>query len=209
MAGENGLLPTWEADTLIIGTFNPCNDWVINNQANYFYGRSQYFWKAIPQFACYDEIDNLDVVAQFDFLKKNRIALTDLLISINDVDVENEDHRNWIGSYLDNELNNFPDITWNTSNIIEYIIRNKIKAVYFTRLGNNAPFGEQITIIENYCNVNGLINFRLHTPTGLGLGAGAPRRNKLIHRWYEQGGNQFPFLCPDFDINDPEFVWHL
>jgi hypothetical protein len=207
MTGENGLLPNWEADTLIIGTFNPNNDWAPNNPADYFYGRSQYFWKALPQFACNEEIDNLDVVAQFAFLQKNRIVLTDLLISINDVDVNNENHHNWIGNYLDNELNNFQDISWNTDNIIDYISLNKIKAVYFTRLGNNAPFGEQIALIENYCNLNNVINFRLHTPTGQGLGAGTPRRNKLIHRWFEQGGDQFPFLCPNFNIGGPEFNW--
>jgi hypothetical protein len=39
------------------------------------------------------------------------------------------------------------------------------------------------------------------------LEAGAPRRNKLIHRWYYQGGNQFPFLCPNFNVNDPQFGW--
>jgi hypothetical protein len=39
MVGDSGLLPNWGADTLIIGTFNPENDWNPNNDANYFYCR--------------------------------------------------------------------------------------------------------------------------------------------------------------------------
>ena len=46
--GNNGLLPNWEVNTLIIGTFNPSNNWVPNNAANYYYGRPRnYFWKIL------------------------------------------------------------------------------------------------------------------------------------------------------------------
>jgi len=205
--GNNGLLPNWEADTLIIGTFNPQNEWVPDNPANYFYGRSNYFWEILPAFACAEAIENNDIDSQLGFLQMNRIALTDLLISIEDADVNNEIHINWIENYQDNNLANFNNLIWNTENILTYIQDRNIGAVYFTKMGNNAPFGNQITLVEDYCNQNNILNYRLHTPSGQGLGGGAPRRNKLIHRWHDQGANQLPFLCPEFDINNPEFAW--
>jgi len=212
LANENGLLPNWDVDTLIIGTFNPSNEWVANNPANYFYGRSRYFWKVLPRFACGDAINNNDVTNQLDFLQTNRIGLTDLLISINDANIDNVEHLNWVRTYLDNDLFNFEEFTWNTVNIIRFIQQKKVKAVYFTKMGNGAPFGSQMEIIEAFCNMHNipiLQNFRIHTPTGQGLGAGTPRVNRLTHRWFEQGGNQFPFLCPDFNINNPDFAWHI
>lgn len=205
LAGENGLLPNWDADTLIIGTFNPSNEWVPLNQANYFYGRSQYFWKILPEFACLDAIENNNVNNQANFLQLNHIALTDLLISIDDADINNEQHVNWIRNYQDNNLAHFDELNWNTTNILQYIQDKKIKAVYFTKMGSDAPFGVQIQIVENFCDLNNILNFRLHTPSGQGLREGSPRINKLIHRWYHQGGNQFPFLCPNFDLNN--FPW--
>lgn len=206
LQGDNGLLPNWESDTLIVGTFNPENVWAPTNLAEYFYGRSRYFWKVLPEFACASKIDNENIQTQFEFLQSNRVALTDLLISINDADINNPDHINWITSYLDNKLNNFKDFTWNTNNIINYINRNKVKTVYFTRLSYSDPFGQQIAFIENYCNRNKIPSFKLHTPTGQGLGSGKPRKNKLINRWYnDNGANRFQFLSPNFDVNNFEF----
>jgi hypothetical protein len=205
LVGQNGLLPNWEAETLIIGTFNPSNEWVPDNQADYFYGRSNFFWKVLPVFACEEVINNNNVIEQIDFLQRNRIAITDLLISIDDADIDNLQHIDWIGNYLDNNFANFNGLTWNLLNIFQYIQDKNISAVYFTKLGNNPPFGAQISAIENYCDQHAIINHRLHTPTGQGLGNGVPRRNKLIERWFIQGGNEFPFLCPEFDINN--FPW--
>jgi hypothetical protein len=203
MAGENGLLPNWDADTLIIGTFNPENGWARINPAEYFYGRSNYFWKILPKFACLDSIENENINEQFIFLQKNKIALSDLLISINDADINNPQHVEWIRRFRDNDILNFNDLTWNTDQIVNFILEKKIKEIYFTRSGKyNDIFEAQIIEIQNQ---TGKLIHRLHTPTGQGLGRGRPRANKLIHRWYEQGGNQFPFLCPDFDPTN--FPW--
>src|ERR1700748_2304052 len=121
MVGDNGLLPNWDADTLIIGTFNPSNEWVPHNPANYFYGRSNYFWKTLPAFACEEIIGNDNVAEQITFLQRKRIAITDLLISINDADINNVHHLNWIGNYLDNNFANFNELAWNELNILQYI----------------------------------------------------------------------------------------
>lgn len=210
LAGENGLLPNWEADTLIIGTFNPSNDWVEDNEANYFYGReSNYFWDILPRFADGANIDKQDVLAQLDFLRTKRIALTDLLVTVNDAEIENDEHRNFLIDFQDAGFNNFASFTWNTIPILEFIKNKKVKAVYFTKVSEGAPFGRQIRIIKKFCNLHNVRNYKLHTPSGQRLGYGMPRENKLIHRWFEQGGNQFPFLCPNFDINSHDFAWHV
>lgn len=209
LPGNFGLLPNWDADTLIIGTFNPANLWVPNNLAEYYYGRSRYFWKTLTRLGCSLEIENQDVNGQLTFLQEKRIALTDLLISVNDADINNPQNVGWIRSFLDNDLANFNDFSWNTPHIIDYILTNNIQAVCFTRLGNAHPFGQQMQIIESFCELSNISHYRLHTPTGLGLGKGTPRLNKLVHRWYSHnGGNQFPFLCPDFDINSQKLIWH-
>src|SRR6185503_4382996 len=102
MEAENGLLPNWDSKTLIIGTFNPTNEWVPNNAANYYYGRSRYFWSILPTFACLDGIDKRNSHQQIAFLENQQIALTDLLISINDADINVPDHVRRIRSFKDN-----------------------------------------------------------------------------------------------------------
>lgn len=209
LPNEYGLLPNWDAETLIIGTFNPENVWVQNNRANYFYGRSRYFWRVLPRFGCHLPIDNQLVDVQIAFLQQKKIALTDLLISIDDADINNVQHRTWIGNYQDDNINRFNKLNWNTQNILNYIVEWGITTVCFTKTTDNAPFGQQIQIIENFCIENKISNFRLHTPSGQGLGQGRPRLSKLTHTWYNQGCNSFPFICGDFDINNPQFAWYI
>ena len=66
----------------------------------------------------------------------NKIALTDLLISINDANVENQIHINRIKTVKDIDIELFNDFTWNTDNIKEFIVKNNIQQVYFTFLSN-------------------------------------------------------------------------
>jgi hypothetical protein len=208
MNGHDGLLPNWNANTLIIGTFNPNSDWAPHNNANYFYGRSAYFWKALPKYAFNDGIDNDAENSQLQFLQENNVALTDLLISIEDADLNIPDHVNRIRSFRDSDLNIFQQFIWNTQQILRFITTREIQGVYFTKLGGNGIFEPAIIEIEQFCLQNNILAHRLHTPSGQGLGVGRPRRNKLIHKWFnENGGNEFPFLSPNFNINNPEFVW--
>ncbi len=207
MPAGNGLLPNWDADTLIIGTFNPENEWTPDNDANYFYGRPRnLLWELLPRFANNAAIHRQDIDNQYDFLQSNHIALTDLLISIDDANIENLQHLNWIRNYKDTNINNFHEFTWNTEQIVNFIHFKNIQAVYFTKLGGEAPFGEQMTFIETFCDANNILHFRLNSPSGQGLGRGRPKINKLTDRWFNQGGNQFPFLGLDFNQND--FPWN-
>lgn len=208
-----GLIPNWNFKTLIIGTFNPENYWNPNNNASYFYGRSRYFWKLIGKFGLLQDIDKIDIINQFQFLQKRQVGLTDLLIRIEDANLNNPDHVAKIRTYKDRDIESFNNLVWNTEQIINTIEKNRVNAVYFTCLGNPnkiyVPFNSfenQMRIISNFCDENGILNYRLHSPSGQGLGKGAPRENKLINKWYfENGAQNFPFISPDFDINEYPF----
>lgn len=211
MDGANALLPKWKIKTLIIGTFNPENTWHDENTAKYYYGRSaNYFWDILPFFAEKTNISKEDVASQLNFLKTTEIGLTDILISVNDADIKNETHRARIKSVKDKELEQFESFTWNSDNIVNYINANNITSVYFTYLGDwkrKKPkpntFEEQTRKIEEACNLKGIKSFRLHTPSGQGLGKGSPRENVLIDRWYSQNGaNLFPFLSKNFNLSN-------
>jgi hypothetical protein len=212
--GNSGLLPSWNYNTLIIGTFNPENSWKADNSAKYFYGRSRnYFWKILPHFTSArpeikTAIDYQNINHQREFLKANNIGITDILTKINDADITNEIHKSWISSVKDSDIEKFSNFNWNTDNIINELKKKKIQAVYFSKLGTPTKityentFEGQMRLIESFCRQNNIICHRLHTPSGQGLGAGN-RVNNLINRWYNQnGGDSFPFLNPAFDISN-------
>lgn len=208
---EFGLLPNWEAKTLIIGTFNPSNIFHPDNTAQYYYGRSKnLFWDILPFFAGEVSIDKSNSQIQKLFLENNRIALTDLLISIDDAESNNSEHKSRIQTVKDKEIEKFNSFTWNTEFILKYIEANKIEAVYFTFLSNPSArnpdvntFEKQTRVIEQYCREKKIFTSRLFTPSGQGLRTGKPRINKLINKWYyENGANRFPFLSNQFNINN-------
>ena len=210
--GDLGLMPNWAYNCLIIGTFNPENLWVPDNHATYFYGRSRYFWRILPKFTLFDGLI-LDDELKIEFLQNNKIGLTDLLKSVEDADINNPNHVNLISSYLDRDLENFHNLTWNTHSILYALEHSKVSHVYFTKIGVqnllNPPedsFEGQMRLIEQYCVANNIYCNRLFTPSGMGLRQGTPRENKLINKWYnENGADHFPFLDQNFDINHYPF----
>ncbi|MBC6491541.1 hypothetical protein ACFSQD_12735 [Flavihumibacter stibioxidans] len=210
LPGEKGLLPAWPIQTLIIGTFNPEKAWAEKNTARYFYGRERnLLWNVLPEFAGEPPVPKSSVEEQIALLKRHQIGLTDLLIRIEDADLGNAEHRRRIATFLDKDLEQFSSFTWNTPYILELLAAGGVEAVYFTRLGKpqqarprENSFEQQMRIIEAYCHTAGIPVFRLHTPTGQGMGPGSPRKNRLIQKWYrENGGKDFPFLAKGFDPN--------
>ncbi len=137
-----------------------------------------------------------------------------LLISINDANVENQIHINRIKTVKDIDIELFNDFTWNTDNIKEFIVKNNIQQVYFTFLSNinkqNVLFNTfefQSRLIESFCLSRNISTYRLHTPSGQGLGSGSPRLNKLINKWYfENGANNFLFINDNFEINNYRYI---
>jgi hypothetical protein len=59
----NSLLPNWEFDILIIGTFNPKWNFSNGQNAEYFYGRTRnnYFWDVLPMVFEKDGLRNENV----------------------------------------------------------------------------------------------------------------------------------------------------
>lgn len=212
--GEFGLFPNWKAKTLIIGTFNPANNFHPQNTAMYFYGRNRnYFWDILPLFAGELPIDKSIPELQKLFLEKKQIALTDLLISIDDAESNSSEHKSSIQTVKDKEIEKFNSFTWNTEFILKYIEANKIEGVYYTFLSNPSArnpslntFEKQTRVIEQYCQEKKIFTSRLFTPSGQGLRSGSLRINKLINKWYyDNGANRFPFLSNQFNINNYPF----
>jgi len=205
-----GLLPSWDVETLIIGTFNPDVNFHPENRAMYFYGRSKYFWQILPAFKEMNSIENENIHDQISFLKNLKIGLTDILTEIRDADISNTEHVRRIKTVKDNELEKFNNLQWNTQNIKKFISEKNIKAVYFTLLGKELilnplenTFEFQIRDIEEFCKNNSIKTTRLFTPSGQGIGIGKPRKNKLIHKWYSkqlEKDNLFSFISSSFDI---------
>ncbi|MBD3749955.1 MAG: hypothetical protein IE931_10700 [Sphingobacteriales bacterium] len=209
LPNENGLIPKLEIETLFIGTFNPSQEWNPTNNAVYFYGRRRnYFWRLLSEFTCNQiEIDKSDYQSLIEFLQHFKIGLTDIIIRINDADLNNNIHIDRIKKFRDADLETFNKIDFNTNQIIAQLKLRKIKQVFITRSGiYTGSIEQQFHIIETFCNTNNILFKRLHTPSGQGLGVGTPRFNKLINKWYEQGADQFQFLCSNFNINNYPFI---
>ena len=141
-----GLIPNWYFDKLVIGTFNPSNDFHELNKANFFYQRKKnYFWDVFPLFYNSKPISKEDVNLQKSLLKVNKIGITDILTSINDANKNISNHIQLISTVKDDDLEKFKSFNWNTKNIINIIHENKVKEVCFTKLG----LADQINVKEN------------------------------------------------------------
>jgi hypothetical protein len=91
-------------ETLIVDTFNPA--WPEGNYAEWFYGRvrNNYFWDVLPRM--FDPELNLRQkgihASEWKlFCNQRRIAVTDLIYSIEDADSQNSDHREAFKYYSD------------------------------------------------------------------------------------------------------------
>jgi hypothetical protein len=122
----------WEVKTLFIGTFNPEWNECQNNNAQWFYGRTQRndFWCILPSIHGNESLIQGDRNLWIEFCRKNSIGITDIIESI-DADIQNASHRNAVCNFKDDELPNF-EITLN--NIPLILERHKsIKQICITR----------------------------------------------------------------------------
>jgi len=156
--------------TLIVGTFNPA--WPVNNQAQWFYGRTarNYFWDVLP--ALYQQAGLRNIPAADKpsvwkrFCKTNRIAITDLIRSVNDADALNNEHNTFLGDYSDSNIaNRFNDFA--LIDVVRILQNNpSIKSVYLTTRAQIPFFNEIWNAIENYCLERNIHCRRLLTPSG-------------------------------------------
>jgi hypothetical protein len=191
-----GLFPSWNVKYLFIGTFNPSWNKPGNN-ADYFYGRSNFMWLLLPRFRFENSLRESSVEEKISFCRRNFIGFTDLVKRVDNADYNNLLHRERILSYKDADLLQFgPDLIFNTNDINSYIDNNPIlERVYFSLLGQNVgTISTAMADIEQHCNQRNpaIPTHRLHTHTGQGLGADAakaPREKVMTHRWFSQGLN--------------------
>lgn len=140
--------------TLIVGTFNP--SWPGGNNADWFYGRvrNNYLWDVLPRL--YNHEHNLRLNGNNDHLEwkkfcfKNKIALTDIINSINDAEDDIEEHQDILKTYLDSSIADyFNNFTF--TNITALLDKfPSIKNVYLTRKEGIELFDEQWSLVEQY-----------------------------------------------------------
>jgi hypothetical protein len=157
----------FEATTLIVGTFNPGWD-NLSNYAQWFYGRTNnnYFWDVLPRL--YENI-NLRLEPHNEwkiFCRRHKIALTDLIYSIDDADCNNPIHINHLKNYRDDAIaryfQQFTDVN------IPTILANHpgIAHIYLTRQLGSDFWQQKWLPIAQYCNENNIKIQTLLTPSG-------------------------------------------
>lgn len=160
----------FEPTTLIVGTFNPA--WPANNQSQWFYGRTRnnYFWDVLP--ALYQQPGLRNIPAANKplnwklFCQTHKIAITDLIGSVNDADELNNEHQTFLGDYSDSNIaGRFND--FELTNVIALLKKyHSIQSVYLTTRAQIPFFNEIWNAIETYCSENNIRCRRLLTPSG-------------------------------------------
>jgi hypothetical protein len=128
------LLPTWNCNKLILGTFNP----KIGSNADYYYGRikktggwSNRFWPAINSYI-ENNYPDLPLVKKGDLnsklliMKEFQFGCIDIIRSIESNEYKNITGNGFPDSAIFNSLNK---VHFNTKLIIEYIENNNISMV--------------------------------------------------------------------------------
>lgn len=183
--------------TLIVGTFNPK---IEGNKAKWFYGRfDNNFWDVLPRIY---EKDSMRCSTPDDwkkFCKRNQIAITDLIASIEDADLNDKNHRAKLRTYSDKsiaesfERHSFVDI-------VELLKKHPtIKHIYLTRGVGETFWRRAWRPVENYARKKNLKVENLITPSG--------------YAFYQQG--RYNRLNPenalsleDFILTKWKEVWH-
>lgn len=156
----------FEPATLVVGTFNPA--WPANNTAEWFYGRTlhNYFWDVLPRLYGRDSLINATPAEWKQFCHDKQVAITDLIMSIDDADPAIPEHNRMLGGFSDEAImHNFDDL--NYVDIVQLLQRYpSIKNVYLTRGITEAFWRHLWNPVMHYCNVNGLHEAKLLTPSG-------------------------------------------
>ncbi len=140
----------FEPTTLIVGTFNP--SWPENNKAEWFYGRTRnnYLWDVLPRLYNANNLRKSKPQDWRQFCFTNKIALTDLITSIEDADQSNEEHQDVLATYLDTSIADyFSKFTFTPiTEILEKY--NSITAVYLTRQKGVELFDKEWEKVEKF-----------------------------------------------------------
>lgn len=157
----------FEPDTLIVGTFNPA--WPATNTAEWFYGRTanNCFWDVLPRLYGEESLINATSAEWKQFCHDKKVALTDLISSIDDADAGNPEHAKMLGGFSDDALEyNFDD--FNYVDIVRILQQHStIKNVYFTRGVTEAFWRHLWNPVAHHCNLNKLHERKLLPPSAI------------------------------------------
>lgn len=157
----------FEPDTLIVGTFNPA--WPASNAAGWFYGRTKdtCFWDVLPRLYGQPSLIDAGPADWKAFCRDHKLALTDLIASIDDADPDNAKHNKMLGGFTDEAImHNFDDFDY--VNIVQLLQRHPtIRNVYITRGITEAFWRHLWNPVVHYCNANGLHTRILLPPSAL------------------------------------------
>ncbi len=155
----------FEPETLIVGTFNPA--WPESNTAEWFYGRvaDEYFWDVLPKLYGGPSLIAATPASWKQFCHDNKIAITDLISTIDDASAENRQHQRMLGGFSDDALEyNFDGFEF--VNVVQLLQRHPtIKNVYLTRGITEAFWRHLWNPVAHYCNRNNIRERKLLTPT--------------------------------------------
>jgi hypothetical protein len=157
----------FEPTTLIVGTFNP--NWVsLGNYAQWFYGRTNnnYFWDVLPRLYGSGDLRQVPSAAWKAFCSQHKIALTDLIISIDDADSNNPLHVKQLKNYRDDAIASY--FRQFTVVGIKAILINhpSIRHVYLTRQLGSEFWQKKWLPVTRYCNEYDIRVQPLLTPSG-------------------------------------------
>lgn len=196
----------FEPTTLIVGTFNP--SWPAGNNASWFYGRThdEYgnlnnsFWDVLPRLYGEESLINATHIEWKQFCHYKRIAITDIIQSIDDVNEQIPAHVNMMRGYSDDDIaDNFYD--FDITNLVR-LIRNhpSIINAYVTRSYSATFWKQKIYPLKWFCEATGRNLKPVLTPSGFAFREQS-RYNRL------NPNNQFDLS--DFIKYRWEQVWHV
>lgn len=164
----------FEPTTLIVGTFNP--GWNnINNNANWFYGRTHddhgnqnnNFWDVLPKLYNEPSLINSEPYQWREFCSQKQIAITDIIANIEDANPNNPNNVQLMTGFADDDIsNNFHD--FDLVNLVR-ILRTQptITNVYVTRGISEAFWRNKLWELKRYCENSNITLKSLITPSGL------------------------------------------
>jgi hypothetical protein len=191
----------FEPETLIIGTFNP--SWPQNNYANWFYGRTDKnnFWDVLPRLYSNTSLINNSHNDWKLFCSKNKIAITDLIYSVDDALPDNKEHQKWLSDYSDKNIaEKFHRHT--CVDIISLIAKySSIRNVYLTRSANEKFWKEKWKPIAKYCSEKNIASTCLLTPSGYAFYQLGAYNNKNPSKRIEK--------LEDYILREWKAKWHF
>jgi hypothetical protein len=193
----------FKPETLIVGTFNPA--WPANNQAEWFYGRTarNHFWDVLPRLYGEDSLIDETPADWKAFCKRHKIAITDLITSIDDAFENNPEHVTKMNSYSDKSI--AEDFNEQVPNNIIALLQNHptITNVYLTNGANGTFWRRKWNIIAVHANQNNIHAKKLMTPSSNArFGLAAHNRNN-------QNNQYINALLNDFILIKWSNEWHF